>query len=821
MKWKPLRQRDLGAYLDEEVYPALYERLDAAFPEFGWRRRGHGWTASVWPPAFPYPVEHKSPDRLMVYENRPYWIKLHGHEGVRLLDYVNGGHRPQGPEFVEAVRQLCELAGVPFPEREVSGEDEERIRRRDARRSALEALGDYCKETLWSPRGSRALEYIRARGLRDEDIRELALGYYASAAEARKYLLDAGVPEQDSREFLGENLEGYLTFPWADAAGQPLNLYGRWPAKTSPDGKPKTMSLRGEGTKAAPLYFDRARRAGHRELVAVEGLLDAALLQARGDLRVVAYSGAQFSGAQVETLARYGIRKVVLVPDPDGAGEEGAEAMVSSLAAHGIPAYVAPPLPDGLDPDEFVLREGLEAWHALVRRAVPGTVYGIISDLRDVTPDSPSMARHEAVGAVLGRLERLRGLGAALDRDEALELLAARTGFTREALAEEAGNLEERRRRADRERDLDALLEEARTARAEGKSSALEVAVTLSRELATLQARDIDTPPTFSVDRLERESRERPAGKTSGWERLDRLEVRFHAGELALMAARTGHGKTSALVALLLNWLKAPERDPDEQLVFYSSEEPEVRVYHRLLAALTGETHEGWSANQVRDFLRDRDSRGDTYEWPFVEFLEEARNRLRSWESSLQVVHRPAWSVDEIAAHAVSLSNRRPIGAVLVDYLQRIPAPAGTRAERRDIEVSNIARRLHGLAGEVSAPVVAAAQINREAVPDKYREALQKAKSYEEAKRTIQKARPELHHLREGGSEQEADLVLGLLNYAADYRETDETAAAVPDITRFEVGTLKTRYGTPGRWAALAFKGRYGVLRDPVREDEV
>ena len=112
---------------------------------------------------------------------------------------------------------------------------------------------------------------------------------------------------------------------------------------------------------------------------------------------------------------------------------------------------------------------------------------------------------------------------------------------------------------------------------------------------------------------------------------------------------------------------------------------------------------------------------------------------------------------------------------------------------------------------------MAGAQINREAVPEKYREKLAKAKTYEDAEKVIKTARPLLSHLREGGAEQEADLILGLLNYAADYRadEEEDKALLVPDVSRLEVGTLKNRYGVPGRWSTLALEGRFNYIRDP------
>ncbi len=45
---------DLGELLDREVYPALFNHLDTAFPEFGWKKRGTAWTATAWPSGFPY-----------------------------------------------------------------------------------------------------------------------------------------------------------------------------------------------------------------------------------------------------------------------------------------------------------------------------------------------------------------------------------------------------------------------------------------------------------------------------------------------------------------------------------------------------------------------------------------------------------------------------------------------------------------------------------------------------------------------------------------------------------------------------------------------
>ena len=79
----------------------------------------------------------------------------------------------------------------------------------------------------------------------------------------------------------------------------------------------------------------------------------------------------------------------------------------------------------------------------------------------------------------------------------------------------------------------------------------------------------------------------------------------------------------------------------------------------------------------------------------------------------------------------------------------------------------------------------------------------------------IRRRRPQLHHLREGGSEQEADLVLGLLNYRADYIEerTDTTREERGRPGPLEVLALKNRFGELGL-ATLVLEGRTGFIRD-------
>lgn len=402
---------ELDVLLAEKAYPSLFNRLDRALPEFDWQRHGDAWQAQRWPTDFPCVVQDERPDRLMVYPDRPWWIKVHGHAGVRFLDYVNGGRRPTGADFFDAVRKVCDLAGVPCSVGTETPAQAEASRRREQRQAALEDLAVYCAEVLWSDRGEKARAYLRDdRGLTDDDMQALGLGLYLSAAEVRKFLEGRGHSAEalDSASAVWPKFEGYITIPWADERGRPLTIYGRWQEKAPPPMKdvpawrrewgqrhaawekrraqddacewqepsvPKTNALPGKNTKASPFCLDRARRHGHRELVLVEGVFDAAFLQVRGETRAVAAVAAQLSGEQLKTLTRCRIERVYVCGDPDGGGDRGTLANVTALTEAGIPAYVVERLPDGLDPDEFIRRDGIDAWRERVAQSAQSFRY--------------------------------------------------------------------------------------------------------------------------------------------------------------------------------------------------------------------------------------------------------------------------------------------------------------------------------------------------------------------------------------------------------------------------------------------------------------
>ena len=305
-------------------------------------------------------------------------------------------------------------------------------------------------------------------------------------------------------------------------------------------------------------------------------------------------------------------------------------------------------------------------------------------------------------------------------------------------------------------------------------------------------------------------------GKTCGWKALDLRDVGFYPGELAIVAGRTGHGKTTVILNLLLHWL---ENYPEDRFILYSYEIPAESVFIKLVSALTRKIGvNGWTYNDIRRWVQTGTISAQTM--GTMQELQEAMDYISAQQHRIEVIYQPDWNVERLAQDARTRSVRegaRRLGGILVDYLQIVPPPA-VAYENREHAVALTARALKRLAVGLQAPIVSAAQISHEAARllDRVPEG---PFASEKVRRAIAARRPQLHHLREGGGEQEADLVMGILNYRADYKHThdvekvDYGTLGEAEASLFEVLVLKNRNGSLGM-AALSFDSRTGYIRD-------
>jgi putative DNA primase/helicase len=288
--------------------------------------------------------------------------------------------RAKGRDFFNAVKILCEQAGVTIPDREVSQAEIDKAEQWERRRVLLNHVVEFNHGVLISPNGDVARDYLNSRNINNDAINELKIGYCHKSVDLFQYLKSKGfsTDEINITRVCEKKLDKYISFPWLDSFGKILTMYYRYseekPPETTPK-TPKTYALHGEKTKSHPYLFNSVVKNNHRECIFVEGLFDAVALQLNGETRVCSGIGASFSNDNINQLKRHRIERVYHIGDPDAGGDVGTESNIKRLLDAGIDVYIPERLPDGLDPDEFIARDGIEALTKRIENAEHGLTW--------------------------------------------------------------------------------------------------------------------------------------------------------------------------------------------------------------------------------------------------------------------------------------------------------------------------------------------------------------------------------------------------------------------------------------------------------------
>jgi replicative DNA helicase len=292
------------------------------------------------------------------------------------------------------------------------------------------------------------------------------------------------------------------------------------------------------------------------------------------------------------------------------------------------------------------------------------------------------------------------------------------------------------------------------------------------------------------VDRLEKvaKSESEITGVPSGFRDLDAITGGFQPGNLIIIAARPGMGK-SGLVSNIAEHVAVKENRP---VAFFSLEMSEMELAQRFIAR---------RARIPSDRLR-KGAVGD-----------------RDWNRVLQVCNQlmkaPLW-IDESSdlgiidlrgkARRLHVSERARgaggLALIVVDYIQLMRAE-DARINRVE-QVGQMSRGLKLLARELDVPVIALSQLSR--APEQ---------------RTGRDKRPILSDLRESGNlEQDADLVAFI--YREDYYRNWDDSVDAEERERLkgiaELIVRKNRNG-PTDTVQLAFQEDYASFLNLARGD--
>jgi DNA primase len=175
---------------------------------------------------------------------------------------------------------------------------------------------------------------------------------------------------------------------------------------------------------AADLARLAARTAGW--IGVVEGYTDVIAAHQAGLTNFVGTLGTALGDEHVSVLRQLADR-VVLVFDGDEAGQKAADRSLELFLGHDVDIRVLT-LPANTDPCEFILRQGGEAFCALIDRAVDPLSYAIERAGHRFDLESPEDSRRAAewVLAIVGRLPAVHRAGLDVKVAKAIDRLSQR-----------------------------------------------------------------------------------------------------------------------------------------------------------------------------------------------------------------------------------------------------------------------------------------------------------------------------------------------------------------------------------------------------------
>lgn len=267
----------------------------------------------------------------------------------------------------------------------------------------------------------------------------------------------------------------------------------------------------------------------------------------------------------------------------------------------------------------------------------------------------------------------------------------------------------------------------------------------------------------IAQERLEERAKNKSdiTGIRTGFYDLDKATAGLHGGELIILAARPGMGKT----AFALNIATNAAFSTDKAIAIFNLEMSAEMLVNRMIASVGG-----------IDSYKLNTGRLEHNDW---KRYNEAMSKLG--KTNIFIEDNASITVGEIKAKCRKLAaSPNGLGLVVIDYLQLVTT-GSNRVESRQVEVSEISRNLKTMALELDVPVIALAQLSR---------SVDKRENKE----------PALVDLRESGSlEQDADLVL-FLNRKDYYEAKSEKKETVVPI---DVIIAKHRKGSTGLYRLL------------------
>jgi len=263
-------------------------------------------------------------------------------------------------------------------------------------------------------------------------------------------------------------------------------------------------------------------------------------------------------------------------------------------------------------------------------------------------------------------------------------------------------------------------------------------------------------------------------GVKVGFPVLDKMTNGFKPGELIIIAARPGIGKTTLAVNFAIN----AALKYGKSVAMFDLEMSNLQVAQRFMCA-TGRI--------PMDYVK-----GGTKDQTAWATLFETKKILE--DSNIYIDDTTTITPAEILSKCRKLKAQHGLDMVIIDYLQLMKAEKQSKDGNRQQEVADLTRSIKLAARELGVPILLLSQLNRE--------------SEKRSDKT-----PQLSDLRESGSiEQDADIVMFIADFASeDVQDSND------DAIDYTLVIAKHRNGMRGN-IPIKWKSEFTQFYEPGKD---
>jgi len=316
----------------------------------------------------------KTPSFTVNVEKQFYYCFGCGVHGTAITFLIEYKHL----NFVEAVHELASRLGI-----EMEYEQGSSVKSYDELYQLMIEASKFFKQQLRN--SSKAINYLKARGVTGEIARDFGLGYapaewdillktLGTTPEKRTNLLKTGLIKQNDSGHRYDRFRDRVMFPILDKRGRIIAFGGRTINQNKHEPKyinsPETELFK----KRHELYGWYLANKLHplKNIIVVEGYMDVIALAQAGIKNVIAALGTTITEDHIKILFSR-VSEIIFSFDGDKAGQTAAwRALETSLPLiHAGRQVNFLFLPSEHDPDSLVRQEGMQGFTTRLTKAIP------------------------------------------------------------------------------------------------------------------------------------------------------------------------------------------------------------------------------------------------------------------------------------------------------------------------------------------------------------------------------------------------------------------------------------------------------------------